>query len=348
MTSPALDARRYAFAADLRVLVRGGPQVTRHFDAEYGRAATGAGPAEVVTEIRFGFDGVVPSGSPRRVVRGGHKSVRWVVALSEPDSRPLESAINLRGRPRALGLSLIQGYFLEPLVSLGAARAGQVLVPSAAFAEDHDATLLMGPSGSGKSTLSVRALAAGRTVLGDDQVLLDAAARCSPFPRRMRFYSDLAHTAPSAYTCLGRRTRAALRARGVVKSLTRGFVAPSLPVDASALGQAGLPPALPLRRAVVIERVGGIPGVTVAPCPVEEAVAHAVDLLDQQRAHLRAATDRRWIAAIEAVRATETATLWSAFERVPVERYAVPREWGAPRAIGALAARLRVEGVQPL
>jgi hypothetical protein len=79
-------------------------------------------------------------------LHGGHKTVNWRIELGSPEEPSLNAAIELRGAPRSFGLSLVQGYFVEPLLSLAAAREGSVLLPCAAIATDEGLLLLLGRS----------------------------------------------------------------------------------------------------------------------------------------------------------------------------------------------------------
>src|SRR5215210_4284216 len=122
-----MRSARYRFRPELHLRVSGDRAALRHFDAEYGEAAVPDDGAPPAAEVRF----------TRRLrggttSKGGHKTVRWLVGRSEPDAAPLRADVELRGAPRSFGLSLVQGYFVEPLVSVAAARAGYVLLPAAA------------------------------------------------------------------------------------------------------------------------------------------------------------------------------------------------------------------------
>ena len=141
----------------------------------------------------------------------GYRSLRWRVALDPLGDGPLRATIDLRGAPRSFGLSLLQGYVVEPLLGLLAPAAGHVLLPAAAVASEGGTLLLIGRSRSGKSSLVARAAAAGTAVLGDDHVLVGQDG-CRAFPRRLRLYPDVAETAPAALASLPARTRALLRA----------------------------------------------------------------------------------------------------------------------------------------
>jgi hypothetical protein len=292
--------------------------------------------------VDISFDAAPETFQSSAVTEGGHKTARWRVALSPADATPLRAFIELRGRPRWFGLSLVQGYFVEPLLSIVAARSGHVLLPGAALAVEGTALVVMGRSGVGKSSLCARAISAGRQVLGDDQVLLHASARVWPFPRRMRVYPDLSRTAPAAYSLLSPRTRAALALRRVVRLLTRGYVAPSCAVDPSELGAAGLANSLDIGRIVVVERTGD-DDLRTEEVGASLAVDDALALLEEQRARLRAVEDSGWAIAFRRTREHERATLQDALTGKPIERVLLPRAWEAPRAVEALAKRVGVE-----
>lgn len=331
---------RYAFCPGVDLRLTGDRAAGRHFAAEYAGAEVPDDGSPPALDVRFA---ALPAGGPR--IAGGHKTARWTVVAPAPaEAGPLRATIALRGRPRGFGLSLAQGYFVEPLLSVAVAGAGGVLLPSAAIAEDDGALLIMGGSGTGKSSVSARAIAAGRAILGDDQVLLDAGGRCRRFPRRMRFYSDLELTAPAAYAGLPPAARARLRARKTVKRISRGFVAPSLAVAATQIAVGGVARGpLPLTRLVLLERVPGATALREEPGDRTAAVAYGLGLLDAQRERLRAGGDDGWEDVWRDVRAREQATLTTALAGLSVTRVAVPGSWPAPRAIAALAKHLRTE-----
>lgn len=320
----------------------GGRPVLGHFDAEYGSHATHGSGDEV--ELAVAFDAPVPGSTGAPMLNGGHKSVRWRVVASAPGDGPLRLAIELSGRPLSFALSLVQGYFVEPLLSLAAAARGYVLVPAAAYVGDGGAVLLMGRSGSGKSSLSARALAAGQTVLGDDQVLLDAAGALYAFPRRMRFYSDIARTAPTAYSSMPSSARAGLRSRRALRTLSRGYIAPPVRLSPRQLGPAPPGEAVALSRVVVVERRSRSGELTAREIPPSEAVSLGLELLEEQRAHLRRFESEAWTAALTHAHASEESTLSASLERVTTERLAVPDAWDSRTAIDALARRLGVGG----
>jgi hypothetical protein len=234
----------------------------------------------------------------------------------------------------------VQGYFVEPLLAVAAARRGCVLLPAAAVEVDGRALLLLGRSGTGKSTLTARAAATGTRILGDDHVLLDAAGRCWPFPRRMRLYPDLKSTGPRAYEGLGRGHRLALAGRRHLRTLTLGYVAPPLAVEPHRLGASQASEPLGLGRVVVIERgARGANGLRADSLDAESAVAAAMEVLEAQRSRLDSAGDGGG-AELERTRGLECSHLEEAFRERRVERLAVPDGWRADRAVAALSDRL--------
>jgi hypothetical protein len=336
-----MSLRRYALRPDLGLLVRGERPVLRHFDAEYRERAVGYLEGGPQLEVTFGKAAAEHGATSPET--GGHKSVRWRVALSEPDGAPLHAGLELGGRPLSFALSLVQGYFVEPVLSVAAAAQGYVLVPAAALAGRDGAVLLMGRSGSGKSSLSARALAAGQAVLGDDQVLIDRGGGLYAYPRRMRFYSDLSRTAPGAYRRLRAPARAGLVGRGAVRALTRGYVAPPIRLSPRELGPPSGADRVPLTRVIVVERGGESNEIAALPLEPEVAVALTLELLDEQRAHLRR-FDGGWPAALSRTRAAEEDSLREAFAGVPIERLSVPAAWDSRTAIDELAERIGVGG----
>lgn len=334
----ALAGTRFAFRPDLQLRVTAQkPRVLRHFEAEYAPAR--AAETEREPEAVASFLDRLPAGT---VARGGYKTARWSVALSDPGAETLSVSIALNAWPSSFGLSLVQGYFVEPVLSVAAARSGYVLLPSAGLSVDGGALLLMGRSRMGKSSLAARALVAGRRLLGDDQILLDTSGRCWPFPRRLRLYSDLPRTAPGAFARLGRSNRAALRGRGLLRRATRGWATPPVRVSPAELAVAGAAGPLDVARVVVIERRAGVTELSVEAVDPASAVVRALDLLERQRSLLASASSV-WARALEAVAAQEASTLAPAFARTSVEAVSVPDDWDAARAIGALASLFELD-----
>jgi hypothetical protein len=309
-------ADRYAFHPGIDLRVDGPAAVRRHFRREYGPAAA-EDVAAPSLEVLFGRS--LPDAA--EVLTDRYKTVHWRAALAGPADARLRAAISLGGRPRSFGLSLLQGWVVEPLLSVVAARAGQVLLPAAALEEGPGAVALMGRSGSGKTSVSLRALAAGRGIVGDDQFLLDAHGRCSRLPRRLRLYSDVPLTAPDAFARLPARARAALRGREVLRRMSRGSARPSLPVD--------------------VERATGLDDVKTTGIDPETAVSEALELLDAHRARLPRASG--WDEALATVRDAERRTLTTAFARLRIEQLTVPAAWPAPKAVSRIAEVLGVD-----
>ena len=328
------DADVYRLSPGVRLRVRGGRLVRRHFAREYGPAADhGRGPsAQVEIDLRWAL---APRGEGVATVAGGHKTARWTAGLSEPGADPLRGSIALRGGPPSFALSLVQGYFVEPLTGLALSRSGEVLLPAAAIERDGGALLLIGRSRSGKSSLAARAIAAGRGVLGDDQVVIGPQGLCLPFPRRLRLYPDLEATAPAAHRGLPPAARVALAARRGGRALSRGYVAPPLLIAASALGARRPQRPLPIQRVAVIERSPQARELAALPLAADRMLDVARAVLDDQRLHLRAAGPA-WEAALTAASDEDLSLMAAALGDLPLVRLAVPAAWEAPRAIAAL------------
>jgi hypothetical protein len=326
---------RFAFGPRLVLEIRGRTPVRKHFRAEYGAAPTAdGGDANVV--IRFGG----PVAGP--VVR--YKTVNWRIALGRPTERPLHSSVKVGGRPLSFVLSLLQGYLVEPLLGVAAARERFVLLPSAAIEADGGAVLLLGRSRSGKSSLCARALAAGGTILGDDHVLLDQDGRCFAFPRRLRVYSDLEQTAPEAFARLPRRSRSALAARAAVRTLSGGFVAPPLRLRVEDLGKPFSAEPLPLVRVVAIGRDEAARDLTQQDLPFKGLIELAEMVTDEQRRHLvRPPNAGEWAEALAVAREADREVLTSGFRDVPAQAVMLPAHWSAPRSVGALAGLLGID-----
>lgn len=330
----------YSLLHQVRLHVSGPRAVVRHFDAEYGPPIEGETTRDPQVDVAFRRG---EQGSAALELVGGHKTVRWTVLLPDPDGDRLRASIEVSGRPLSFGLSLVQGYFVEPLVSLAASGSGSVLLPSAAIVDGDAAVLIIGRSRSGKSSVTVRALAAGKTVLGDDQVFVDASGGVSPFPRRLRFYADIADTAPVAYRKLRPRTRATLAGLALLRRLTRGVVAPPVRVPPGDLGRRPERGSRPLARVVLVERGGTRQALDVIDLEPDVALAHALAILDEQRSKLAAPEGSTWEARLARAREQDADILRRAFQAVPVERVSVPAAWGAPEAIAALSDYIGAE-----
>lgn len=319
----------YVFADGVGLSVAGMRPVRRHFAKEYGPAAARGAPAEGVTVL---FDRRQAQGP---TISGSYKTLRWKLSLSDASASPLQARIALVGRPRWFGLSLLQGWFVEPLISMACARAGHVLLPAAAFDVGGEALLLLGRSGTGKTSLSARSLAAARPLLGDDQVIVGPDG-CRSFPRRLRLYSDVAVTAPSAHAMLGRRRRASLAARRAALRVSGGVIQPPLHVEAEAIGPVSTGP-LRVGRLVLLER-GDVASVQRADLTAHDVVPEALRLLDLQRARLPRTGG--WLSAMESVRRDERDLLHGALAGARIERIVVPERWLAETALSRLESVL--------
>jgi hypothetical protein len=326
--------RRYAFGPAVRLAVDGSPRACAHFEREYGPCAPPGGPPDVAAEVALGgMRGA--AGTP-----GGHKTARWRVAIGPPDAQPLRVRVALRGGPPSFALSLVQGYHVEPLVAVALARAGYVALPGAAIVTNGGAVVLMGRSGAGKSSVSVRALAAGRRILGDDQVVVGADGACWPYPRRLRLYPDITDTAPAAWRRLHRTTRGSLRVRRLARRATRGFVAPSLAVPVSELGAPAPAACTPVKRLVVVERAADIAALDERERDPAWALRQAAAVIADQRARFAAAAGEPWRAPLADAAEREGEVLRSWLAGAEVGELRIPAAWDAATAVAALADRL--------
>ena len=334
-----MSSAAFEFAGGLRLRVTGDAGAIRHARREYAPAEVDdTGPVDL--SVNFGrIDGGgaqttadEPAVSPGR---GGHKTVRWQVDAGDPAATPLEARIETSGWPKSFARSLVQGYVVEPLLSVAAARRGIVLLPGAGIVLDDGLVLLLGRSRAGKSTLAARALTAGRDVLGDDQVFVGSDGSAWPFPRWLRFYPDLVRTAPSSHARLRPQARAGLRLRAVLASLSAGYVRPSLAIDAGELGRRWNPEARQIARLVLIERDAAGSDLEVASGSTEEAVDWAADLLREQRSRLGLLGGSAWITAIDRAASAERGILQHGFDGLSVDRLAIPGSWDAPTAVSA-------------
>ena len=319
----------------IQLEVTGDAAAIRHFHAEYGSDA--GSPAEsrpVARRLSVSFVDRLGADLPT----DGHRSVRWQARFERIGPGDLRLEIALRGWPRWFGLSLVQGYLTEPALSLLVAEGGSVLLPAAGIVHDGRVDLLIGRSRSGKSSLSMRALAAGLSILGDDQVHIGRDGTCTRFPRRLRVYDDLAATAPGAIHKLPGSLRTQLALRSVVRRLTRGGIRPSLPVDIADIGGKVAAPA-PLGRIVLLRPVGGAE-MRLHGATAKEAVSDSTSTLSEQRARLARVLPDRWHTELAATLEEEARTLSAAFASVPVAAVEVPYSSNPGDAVSRLAKAL--------
>jgi hypothetical protein len=340
-----VESADFVFASGIRLRVSGDRGALSHARREYGPAEAAAANG-VDLEVTFGpigRDDHEPAPGAIRPGRGGHKTAAWSVDPGDPEAAPIRARIETRGWPRSFARSLVQGYVVEPLLSIATARRGIVLLPGAGIVLDDGLVLLLGRSRAGKSTLAARALTARREVLGDDQLFVGPDGSAWPFPRSYRFYPDLVDTAPRAYAALRGRSRAGLRARAVLARLSAGYVRPSLAIEGAELGLRWKPGGRPIARLVLIERDATQDQLDVAPGSADEAVEWSAALLREQRSRLKAIGGAAWGRAIDQAADLERGILAASFQGLRVDRLAIPASWDAPTAVTATARRLGIE-----
>ncbi len=319
----------YRFDRGPVLAVDGDPLARRHFAGEYGEVAVRE-PLAATVEVSFGEGGGGDGGSRDGPwIQGGHKTMRWRTRLSDPGAETLKASVAVAGWPRRYGMSLVQGYQVEPLLSISAARGGAVLLPAAAFAAEGKAVILLGLSGSGKTSLSMQALALGYPLFGDDQVLLTPDGCCRPFPRRMRLYPDLRKRIPLAYERLPRMARAKLQLRRLARFASAGWLSPSLAVSPACLCRADPPAPAPIGRIVILIRTSSPGEPRFSNVTTGEAIDCGVHCLTQQRKHLAAGRDD-WAAALRDTEQVEAGLLGRAFACAPAMKVVVPTPLDAP------------------
>ena len=333
----------FAFAPGLTLGVAGQPAAVEQMRSEYGPCEV-ADTAPAALEVVFGSPAGGLEARPGDVAApGGHKTVRWHVTLGRPAEAPLRAWISIDGWPPAFARSLVQGYVIEPLLSIAAARTGHVLLPGAGIVADDGLLVVIGRSRAGKSTIAARALANGRRVLGDDQVLVDAGGAWRPFPRRLRFYPDLAVAAPAAFARLTMGSRRQLRVRGLVSTMTGGFVRPSLAVLPAELGATWSAASVPATRIALVERRPDVDRLVVEPATTDRALDWAAAVLAEQRARLASIGGATWLSTLEETASAEARLLRSALAGIPVQAVVVPVGWTAAEGIARTAAALGLE-----
>jgi hypothetical protein len=270
------------------------------------------------------------------VIEGRHKLARWRVRVAlQPDG-----AVGLQAQVLGpFGLPLVQSLVVEPLIGVAAARHGLALVPGALLAGgDGRGVLLVGGSGAGKTSLAARAVAAGRAVLADDRVFVDAQAGGSSFARRMRLYPDIRQTAPAAWAALAPGARRRLHAVAALRRMSAGRLAPPVAVTRAQLGAADAPRATTIARILLLERDER------ADAELSDVAADvAVDEIAQHIRDDRARLQGTGLGAqLEQLAARERAVLEAAVGAAAVQRMAIPAAWPAARSVQRLAAELGV------
>lgn len=331
----------FAFVPGVHAAIVGPDSIVGAFRREYAPLETLDRTGRTL-RIEFGRRSRSPTADMETAVgfQGRHKSVSWRVGLSPAEAADLRVSIELAGAPRSFARSLVQGYVVEPMLSVVSAEAGVALVPSAGVAMGDGVTLILGRSGAGKSTLMARLAAAGQDVLGDDQVFVDVAGQCRAFPRRLRFYPDIESTAPEAFSRLPAGAQRRLRLRKLLSAGTLGYVRPSLSVDRSAVGGHWVPGPIAIERVVLLERGVHVGGLRSDAATVDEAIDWAARLLSEQRGRIELGDDPAWRVRLRAVAARESEILATAFRDRSIQRLVVPRDRPANEAIAAVAEHL--------
>jgi hypothetical protein len=322
----------FVFGNGVSLAIDGPRRALDHFTAEYGpnRQAIEFHDADVQVHIER------PPYEELREI-GGYKTARWRIAMGSAHEERLTVSIALLSVPASFGLSLVQGYFVEPILEMAFTRRGQLLAPAAGYVIGDSACLLVGASRSGKSSLMVRALGEGIRILGDDQVIISSRATVLSFPRRLRVYADIRNTAFHAYRAFPVRLKIALRGLEALSRSTAGWVTPPVRIQASALGPQPATLELPLRRLYVIDRDEQAVGPRRSAVEAGRLVDEILTLLDRQRERLiPLLVDRPWADLLQRVRSEESVILKQALAEVSAERLVVPSHWKARRAIDHL------------
>jgi hypothetical protein len=327
---------------EVELRLTGDEQAARHFAAEYGRAEASEGE-----HARRPSDGGPSARLNLRFARrmsgeGGedrHKSVSWRGRLLRVGDAELTLEVALKGYPRWFGLSLVQGFVVEPVLSLLAAERGVVLLPAAGIIRQDGVDLLIGQSRTGKSSLSMRALASGIPILGDDQVVVARDGECIRFPRRLRVYDDLSATAPAAFARLTAGERLQLALRRASRMVTGGRIAPSLAVPIERFG-APIPLSGRLRRVVLLTRTDAQIDLRAEPAGADMAVARALVALESQRQRLHTVIGEEWIDELKRTVDIEAPILGAAFGSVPILAVAVPGGGPSRETVARLSSAL--------
>jgi hypothetical protein len=130
----------------------------------------------------------------------------------------------------------------------------------------------------------------------------------------------------------------------LVRALSRGVVAPSLPLAAAEIGHPGPAGPFPVGRVVLLERSSQALELRRESLDRNAATAHAIALLNAQRERFAAGATRAWAKTFAQVRQLEAGTLATGFALAKLERIAVPSAWSVDQAVGRLGAELGSEG----
>src|SRR2546426_7101956 len=136
-----MESATFEFPGGVRLRIQGPADAVEHFKREYGPCLVpDSAPVDALVTIGRPSD-ATDSGAP-----SGHKTVGWRVGVGAQSAHPATLWIATRGRPQSFVRSLVQGYFVEPLLSLVAPDRGLALVPAAAIASDDGLILILGRS----------------------------------------------------------------------------------------------------------------------------------------------------------------------------------------------------------
>jgi hypothetical protein len=112
--------------------------------------------------------------------------------------------------------------------------------------------------------------------------------------------------------------------RRLVRALSRGAIAPALPLPMATFGQNGSVPPAPIRRVVILERPKSRGSFRTAPASTAEAVDQALRLLWEQREHISSFGGDAWRKALIPLERHEEQLLATAFEHASIERVTAP------------------------
>ena len=268
------------------------------------------------------------------VLEGRHKLARWRVRVTLRPGAPVALTAHVQG---PFGLPLVQSLVLEPLLGVVAARRDLALIPGALLLDGAGrGVLVVGGSGSGKTSVAARAIAAGREVLADDRVFVDAAATATRYARRMRLYPDIRETAPAAWARLARGPRARLRGVALLRAASGRRIAPPVAIAARELGAPRSVDGVCIERVLLLRRHEG----DAARLSTASAGAAADEIARRLRDD-RAALDAGPLAGeLRPLAQRERAVVTAAVERAAIERLEIPLAWPAARAVQRLGAEL--------